>query len=64
MNFQVEFYEQKDGTQPVRDFILSLDKKMIAKILDTIKLLQDNVYQLREPYSKHIDDGIFEIMLP
>lgn len=39
MNFQVEFYEQKDGTQPVRDFILSLDKKMIAKILDTIKLL-------------------------
>lgn len=27
MNFQVEFYEQKDGTQPVRDFILSLDKK-------------------------------------
>lgn len=63
MNFQVEFYEQKDGTQPVRDFILSLDKKMIAKILDTIKLLQDNGYQLREPYSKHIDDGIFELCI-
>lgn len=63
MNFQVEFYEQKDGTQPVRDFILSLDKKMIAKILDMIKLLQDNGYQLREPYSKHIDDGIFELRI-
>ena len=63
MNFQVEFYEQKDGTQPVRDFILSLDKKMIAKILDTIKLLQDHGYQLREPYSKHIDDGIFELRI-
>ena len=63
MNFQVEFYEQKDGTQPVRDFILSLDKKMISKILDMIKLLQDNGYQLREPYSKHIDDGIFELRI-
>lgn len=50
-----------NGEQPAKKFILSLDKKMIAKMLDTIKLLQDNGYQLREPYSKHIDDGIFEL---
>ena len=56
MKFEVNFYEKDNGEQPAREFILSLDKKMIAKMLDTIKLLQDNGYQLREPYSKHIDD--------
>ena len=61
MKFEVNFYEKDNGEQPAREFILSLDKKMIAKMLDTIKLLQDNGYQLREPYSKHIDDGIFEL---
>lgn len=60
MKFEVEFYENGSREQPAKEFILSLDKKMIAKMLDTIKLLQDNGYQLREPYSKHIDDGIFE----
>ena len=61
MKFEVDFYEKDNGEQPAKEFILSLDKKMIAKMLDTIKLLQDNGYQLREPYSKHIDDGIFEL---
>ncbi len=37
--------------------ILSLDIKMLR----TIKLLQDNGYELREPYSKHLDEGIFEL---
>lgn len=61
MKFEVDFYEKEDGEQPARDFILSLDKKMIAKMLDTIKLLQDNGNQLWEPYSKALDDGIFEL---
>ena len=31
MNFQVEFYEQKDGTQPVRDFIISDNSVSVTK---------------------------------
>lgn len=27
----------------------------------TIGLLQDNGYELREPYSKHLSEGIFEL---
>lgn len=59
--FEVEFYETKDGKQPVKDFLLSLDKKMRAKMADTISILQDNGYKLREPYSKQLSEGIFEL---
>ena len=59
--FEVEFYEDKGGNQPVKEFLLSLDKKMRAKMITAISLLQDNGYELREPYSKHLSDGIFEL---
>ena len=59
--FQIEFYEKIDGTEPAKDFILSLDTKMRAKVLRTVSLLGDSGPTLREPYSKPLDDGIFEI---
>lgn len=59
--FEVVFYDHPNGSEPAKDFILSLDKKMQAKMLRTIKLLQDSGYELREPYSKHLDEGIFEL---
>ena len=59
--FEVEFYETVDGKQPAKEFLLSLDKKMRAKMADTISILQDNGYELREPYSKHLSEGIFEL---
>ncbi|MGN0255530.1 MAG: type II toxin-antitoxin system RelE/ParE family toxin [Chordicoccus sp.] len=63
MKFEIEFYERINGEQPAKEFILSLEKKMIAKTLDMLKLLQDNGYQLREPYSKALEDGIFELRI-
>ena len=59
--FEAEFYETEKGEQPARDFLLSLDKKMRAKMANTIVLLQENGYELREPYSKHLSEGIFEL---
>ena len=59
--FEVEFYEKHTGEQPARDFLMSLDKKMRAKMVDTISILQDNGYELREPYSKFLSDEIFEL---
>ncbi len=61
MKFEVEFYEMADGNQPARNFLLSLDKKMRAKMSHMIILLQDNGFELREPYSKHLGDGLFEL---
>lgn len=57
----MDFYEKENGEQPAKEFMLSLDKKLRAKLADTIMILQDNGYDLREPYSKHISEGIFEL---
>ena len=59
--FEVEFYTKENGEKPAKDFILSLDIKMKAKILGLIDILEEKGIQLREPYSKHLQDGIFEI---
>ena len=59
--FEVIFYEKENGDCPVEDFLLSLDMKMKAKMVGVLELLEEYGNQLREPYSKHLDDGIFEI---
>jgi phage-related protein len=60
-NFEILFYSKADGTEPAKAFLDSLDVKMRAKMLRTITLLQDNGYELREPYSKPLRNGIFEL---
>ena len=59
--FKAEFYDKPDGIKPVKEFLLKLDKKMRAKMIWTIALLEANGIDLREPYSKHLNDGIFEL---
>ena len=59
--FEVIFYEKENGDCPVEDFLLSLDMKMKAKMVGLLELLEEYGNQLRQPYSKHLDDGIFEI---
>ena len=61
MEFQVLFYDKPDGTEPAKEFILNLDKKMRAKMLRTVEMLQHNGTDLREPNSKPLGDGIFEL---
>lgn len=58
---EVEFYTISDGSEPAKDFLNSLDKKMRAKMVRTIGLLRDNGNELREPISKPLGDGIFEL---
>lgn len=38
--FEVNFYYKADGSCPVRDFLDTLDDKMLAKLLGTISLLE------------------------
>lgn len=54
-------YEKENGGCPVEEYITSLDAKMRAKMIGLLELLEEKGNQLREPYSKPIDDGIFEI---
>lgn len=59
--FEVEFYMKDSGEEPAKDFIMGLDIKMRAKLLGMIDILEEKGDRLREPYSKYLDDGIFEI---
>ncbi len=61
MEFEVAFYEKEDGAKPAQEFLLQLDKAMRAKMLRTVQLLQALGCELREPYSKPLEDGIFEL---
>ena len=60
-DFEIIFYEKSDGTEPAKDFLLSLDTKMRARLVKIIELLSVNGTELRKPYSEHLADGIFEI---
>ena len=59
--FEVEYFEKEDCTYPAEEFILSQDVKMRAKLFRLLELLEEKGNTLREPYSKSLDDGIFEI---
>ena len=59
--FNVVFYENTNGDIPVQDFLLSLDNKMRAKMLLSIRLVKEYGYLSRLPYSEELEDGIFEL---
>ena len=59
--FTVEFYEKENGERPAEQFMRSLDKKMSARLYAIVEVLEEKGNQLREPYSKYLGDGIFEI---
>lgn len=60
-NYEVEFYELPNGTFPAEEFVLSQDLKTRAKLYRLIQLLELKGNELREPYSKPLGDGIFEL---
>lgn len=59
--FQLKFYETVDGKTPVEDFLDSLDPKMNAKMVGLMEILEEKGIELREPYSAHLEEGIFEL---
>lgn len=61
--FIVDYYSLDDGRKPVKDFIDGLEPKMRAKAIASISLLREYGNVLREPYSKSVGDGIFELRI-
>ena len=59
--FDVEYYDKPDGTYPAEKFILAQNLKMRAKLFKLLELLELKGNELREPYSKFLEDGIFEV---
>lgn len=59
--FKIIFYTTQAGETPMVDFLDSLNPKVLAKTLRSIDLLERFGPRLREPFSKAISDGIFEL---
>ena len=59
--YRIEFYETAAGARPVEEFLDSLPPKLNAKALRDLDILADKGRTLREPYSKHLQDGVFEL---
>ena len=60
-NFEIVFYKKRGGQCPIQEFLDSLDVKMRAKALLMVALLREHGANLRLPYSKQLEDGIFEL---
>ena len=61
MHYEIKFYKLSSGKCPVENFLDELDYKMRAKMLRMVLLLKENGNDLREPYSKYLEDGLFEL---
>lgn len=61
MPFDIKFFEKENGAFPAEAFILGQSQKMQSKIFRDLGLLEEHGYELREPYSSFLEDGIFEL---
>lgn len=65
---KIHFYRDKNGNEPVAEYIEELARKKdkdsrikLNKIRDYIKVLSDYGTQAGEPYIKHLDGEIWEL---
>jgi len=61
VTFLVEAYEKANGDVPLIGFLSELNPKMRAKVLRDIDLLEKEGNLLREPYTKYLGNGIYEL---
>ena len=66
--YEVFFYRDRSGREPIADYIQKLSMKnskssriQLNKIYEYIKYLSETGKQAREPYAKHIDGEIWEL---
>ena len=57
----ITFYQKEDGSEPAKEFLLSLEPNMRAKVARTVDQLRAKGHNLRAPASKNLCDGRFEL---
>ncbi|HCA21118.1 MAG TPA: type II toxin-antitoxin system RelE/ParE family toxin [Lachnospiraceae bacterium] len=57
----MRFYHDENGRKPLGEFINSLQPRLKAKVVGDLHLLEEYGNLAREPLSKHLGDGIFEL---
>mgnify|MGYP001566000735 CR=1 FL=1 len=62
-SYQIVYYVDRKGREPVKEYIKELPKKERAKIFGYIDLLKESRGYLDEPYAKHIKGKIRELRI-
>jgi len=63
MSWKVKFFQTARGDSPVEMFIREQDETTYAKILHSIKLLQDSGPFLKPPYIKKLQNKLYELRI-
>lgn len=61
--FRIKYYQTERGQIPVEEFIDALDEGMQVKVFRQINLLKEFGNKLREPHSKVVGNGIYELRI-
>lgn len=64
MLWTIEFYETSSRKNPVAEFVSSLSPKEQAKIARALDLLREFGPRVGMPYTKHLEEGIWELRVP
>lgn len=59
--YQIGFYETVPGKSPVLEFLGEMSGKARAKFAQIAILLEEKGPEVQMPYSRHLEDGIFEV---
>lgn len=65
MDFEITFYKEISGKSPIEEFLLKLAKSnkiLVEKSKQGIEKLKNRAYH-REPLSKHIESGLWELRI-
>jgi phage-related protein len=57
----VHFYEERDHSVPVRDWLDGLPEKARDKFLAAMHLLEEFGYELDRPYAAYLGDDLYEL---
>ena len=61
MDWEVEFFEDSRGKQPVRIFLAELESKPRAKVLQAVQMLVEFGVELPFPYSSQVKGRLREL---
>jgi hypothetical protein len=61
MPWEVDFYEDEEGSCPVEEFLASLPDRHLGKVLQVIQLLEERGPNLPFPYSSQIQGKLREL---
>jgi len=63
VEWQVNYYTQSDGVQPVKEWIDGLEMKLQLKIFRAFELLEQFNLDLKAPYVKPLEEKLYELRI-